>query len=63
MRPGGLIAYWIFEAKFPYDTLFLFKTLMFSAGEDKNLELLAQGRAPSHRELIYDEALYYPADP
>jgi hypothetical protein len=53
---------WIFEAMFPYSTQFLFRTLMFVIGEDENLELLVQGRAPSHRESIYSEAPYYPAD-
>jgi hypothetical protein len=37
--------------------------LMFISEEDGNLELLARGRSPRHRELIYGEAPYYPIDP
>jgi hypothetical protein len=36
---------------------------MFTAEEDRNLELLARGLALSHCESVYREALYYLADP
>jgi hypothetical protein len=57
------MAPWVFDKKFPYVTQFLLRTLMFAAREDGDLELLAQGLTPCHRELIYDEGLYYPVDP
>jgi hypothetical protein len=36
------MAYWTFNIKFPYDTQFIFRSLMFATGEDKNLELLTR---------------------
>jgi hypothetical protein len=57
------MALWIFEAKLSYDTQFLFRTLMFTVGENGNLELPAPGPAPTHHESIYGEATYYPVDP
>jgi hypothetical protein len=51
-----------FKVKFLYGTRFLFRTLMFAAREDKNLELLTQGPTPSHHASIYGEASYYLAD-
>jgi hypothetical protein len=63
IRPGELMAPWTFEVKFPYGTQFLFGTLMFTAGEDRTIELLTHSPSPSHHELIYGEAPYYPVDP
>jgi hypothetical protein len=37
---GGSMAPWTFTVNFPYDTIFIFGPLMFSAGEGRNLELL-----------------------
>jgi hypothetical protein len=58
IRPGELMTPWTIEVKFPYDTQFLFGTLMFTAGEDN-----PRGLVPSHHEPIYREAPYYPTDP
>jgi hypothetical protein len=63
IHPDELMALLTFEVKFPYITQFLFRSLMFTTGEDRTLELLTQGPAPSHYEPIYGEASYYPADP
>jgi hypothetical protein len=57
------MAPWTFEVKFPYNTQFLFGTLMFAAGEDGTLELLTRGLVAIHHEPIYGEALYYSIDP
>jgi hypothetical protein len=35
---------WTFNVKFLYDTQFLFRSLMFATGEDRNLELLTRGQ-------------------
>jgi hypothetical protein len=61
--PGGLMAPCTFSVKFSYDTQFIFKSMMFTAGEDGNLELLAQGPAPSHPRPLYGKASYYPTYP
>jgi hypothetical protein len=37
---GELMTPWTFDVKFVYDIQFIFRSLMFAAGEDKNLELL-----------------------
>jgi hypothetical protein len=63
IRLGELMAPWTFEVKFPYGTQFLFGTLMFTAGEDRTIKLLTHSPSPSHHELIYGEAPYYPVDP
>jgi hypothetical protein len=44
IRPGESITPWTFNVKFPYGTQFLFGSLMFATGEDKNLKLLTQGQ-------------------
>jgi hypothetical protein len=54
---------WTLRIKFPYDTQFIFGSLMFSAGEDKNLDLLTQDPMPRHPASIYGKAPYYPANP
>jgi hypothetical protein len=54
---------WTFSVKFPYDTQFLFGSLIFDVGEDGNLELLTKGPTLSHRGPVYGIAPYYPADP
>jgi hypothetical protein len=63
IRPGGLMAPWTIEVKFLHDTQFLFGSLMFTTGEDRNLELLTRGPAPTHRKPVFGEALYYPTNP
>jgi hypothetical protein len=57
------MAHWIFNIKFPYDTYFIFKSLMFATGEDENCELLTQGPAPRHPVSIYGASPYYSTDP
>jgi hypothetical protein len=57
------MAPWVYDEKFLVGTQFLFGTLMFTAGEDENLELQVQD-PPSHQWApIYVEAPYYPVDP
>jgi hypothetical protein len=63
IRPGESMAHWTFNVKFPYNTQFIFRSLMFAAREDKNLKLLTQGPTPRHPTLVYGTAPYYPADP
>jgi hypothetical protein len=41
-----------------YDTQFLFGLLMFATGEDRNLELLIRGPAPSHPQSVYGKSPY-----
>jgi hypothetical protein len=60
---GKIMAPWIFSIKFPRDTQFIFGSLMFTAGEEENLELLTQGVALNHPALVYGKAPYYPIDP
>jgi hypothetical protein len=54
---------WTFNVKFPYDTQFIFGSLMFAAGKEGNLELLTQGPAPRHLAPVYGVSAYYLADP
>jgi hypothetical protein len=54
---------WIFSIKFPYDTQFIFGSLMFTVGEDENFELLTWRPAPIHHASVYGIAPYYPVDP
>jgi hypothetical protein len=37
---------WIYDEKIPVGTKFLFRTLLFTPGEDNNLELKIWGSAP-----------------
>jgi hypothetical protein len=37
------MAPWIFSVKFLYGTQFLFRSLMFTVGENENLKLLTRG--------------------
>jgi hypothetical protein len=57
------MAPWTFNIKFPYDTQFIFGSLMFAVGDDGNLELLTQGPAPRHFTLVYGISPYYPTNP
>jgi hypothetical protein len=57
------MAHWTFSVKFTYDTQFIFRSLMFTAGEDRNFELLTRGLAPIHPRLVYGKVPYYSADP
>jgi hypothetical protein len=52
-----------FSLKFPYDTQFIFGSLMFAAREDGNIELLTQGSVSKHPSSVYKKAPYYPVDP
>jgi hypothetical protein len=63
IRPDESMVHWTFSIKFPYDTPFIFGSLMFAAGEDGNLELLTQGPAPRHPAPVYGKTPYYPTDP
>jgi hypothetical protein len=45
----------------PYDTQFIFGSLMFVAGEDGNLELLTRSLASKHHTPVYGQAPYLPA--
>jgi hypothetical protein len=58
-----LMAPWTFEAKFSYDTQFLFGSLMFTVGEDGTHVLLTRGPTPGHLQPIYGMSSYYLADP
>jgi hypothetical protein len=49
--------------EFPYDTQFIFRSLIFAAGEDGNLELLTRGPASRHPVSVYGITPYYPIDP
>jgi hypothetical protein len=40
-----------------------FGSLMFSIGEDRNLELLTRGPASKHHALVYGQPSYLPIDP
>jgi hypothetical protein len=57
------MAPWIFNIKFPYDTEFIFQSLMFTTGDDESLELLTQGLVPKHLASVYGISPYYLADP
>jgi hypothetical protein len=61
--PGWLMAPWTFSIKFLYDTQFIFGSLMFTARDDGNLELLTQGPVPRHHAPVYGQAPYLLADP
>jgi hypothetical protein len=63
IRPGELMVPWVYEEKFSAGTQFLFRTLLFAAGEDGNLELQVRGPTLRQWAPIYGEAPYYPADP
>jgi hypothetical protein len=62
IHPGELMAPRAFKVKSPYSTQFFFGMLMFTAREDRTLELLTRGPTPNHYEQIYGEAPYYLAD-
>jgi hypothetical protein len=51
---------WMFSIKFPYDTQFIFRSLMFAIREDGNLKLLTWSLAPKYRAPIYGQAPYLP---
>jgi hypothetical protein len=40
IRHGERMASWVYDEKFPTDMQFLFRTLLFTAGEDDDLEHL-----------------------
>jgi hypothetical protein len=52
------MAPWTFNIKLPYDTEFTFGSLMFTAREDGNLELLTRGPAPKHLASVYGQVPY-----
>jgi hypothetical protein len=63
IHPSDSMAHWTFSVKFSYDTQFIFGSLMFTTGEDGNLELLTRGPAPRHLAPMYGTSPYYPDDP
>jgi hypothetical protein len=56
------MAPWTFSVMFPYDTQFIFESLMFTVGEDGNLELLTREPMPRHPAPVYGIDLYYLSD-
>jgi hypothetical protein len=60
---GWLMAPWTFSIKFPYNTQFIFRSLMFAAGDDGSLELLTRGPASRHPMPVYGQALYLLTNP
>jgi hypothetical protein len=63
IRPGESTSPWTLSVKFPYDTQFIFGSLMLVTGEDGDLKLLTRGLVPNHQWPVYGQAPYYPADP
>jgi hypothetical protein len=61
--PGWLMAPWTFSIKLPYDTQFIFRSLMFATRDDGSLKLLTQGPAPRHHAPVYGQAPYLPVNP
>jgi hypothetical protein len=59
---GKIMAPWTFSIMFPCGTQFIFRSLMFTAGEDGNLELLTQGPVPKHLVPVYGKTPHYPAN-
>jgi hypothetical protein len=57
------MAPWTLGIKFPYDTQFIFRSLMFATGEDGKLELLTRGSVPRHLAPVYGKTPYRPTDP
>jgi hypothetical protein len=54
------MAPWVYDEKFLVGTQFLFGTLMFTAGEDENLELQVQDRRRSMSRLRTTPSILYP---
>jgi hypothetical protein len=52
IHPGELIAPWVYNGKFLTGMLILFKMLPFTAGEDDDLEHLAQEQEERHMMMI-----------
>jgi hypothetical protein len=52
------MAPWTFNTNFPYDTQFTFGSLMFTARNNINLELLVRGPAPKRLAPVYGQAPY-----
>jgi hypothetical protein len=63
IRPGESMAPWTFNIKLSFITQFIFRSLMFAVGEDRDLELLTQGLVPRHPVPVYGTTPYYPVDP
>jgi hypothetical protein len=59
---GWLMTSWTISIKFSYDNQFIFRSMMFVAGDDGNLELLTRGPTPRH-EPVYGQASYLLIDP
>jgi hypothetical protein len=60
---GQSMAPWKFSNKFPYNTQFIFGSLIFATGDDGSLESLTQGLTPRHPAPVYGQAPYLLADP
>jgi hypothetical protein len=54
---------WVYNKKFSVGMHFIFRTSMFNAGEDGNLELQVQGPPPHQWASIYGVVVYYLTDP
>jgi hypothetical protein len=52
-----------FIIKFPCGTQFIFRSWMFVAGENGDLELRTGGAVPKHLAPVYGQAPYYLANP
>jgi hypothetical protein len=56
------MAPWTFNIKFPYDTQFIFESLMFIAGDDGSLKLLTRDPTPRHPTPVYGQPPYLRAN-
>jgi hypothetical protein len=56
------MAHWTFSIKFPYNTQFIFGSMMFTTVEDENLELLTRDPTPKHLASVYGRAPYFLTD-
>jgi hypothetical protein len=57
------MAHWTFSIKLPYDTQFIFESMLFTVGDDGSLELLTRGPALRHPTLVYGPAPYLLVNP
>jgi hypothetical protein len=55
-----LLAHWVYDKKLLVGTQFLFKTLMFTVGEDGNLEMQVRGPPLRQWAPIYNTSPYSP---
>jgi hypothetical protein len=50
---GKIMAPCTLDIKFPYGTRFIFRSMTFAAGEDRNLKMLSSGSAPERIAPVY----------